>query len=88
MPPGVKNFWQDNFNVYDFSGHGYEGMVRINIHPDYAGNGEDWYVGDDGDDIAVIKLTSGSFGFPDENRHRLYTGAMSTTARCAVYRQA
>lgn len=86
-PDGVKNFWVDNFIIDNFGGGDYVGTVRINIHPDYAGNGDVDYVGDDGDDIAVIKLTSGSFGFPAEDRHRLYTGAMSTIGTMRLYGQ-
>lgn len=74
---GTKNFWADDFGIDNFGGGSYFGTVRVNIHPDYAGTG-DGYVGDDGDDIAVVKLTSGSFGFPDSHRHRIYTGSMST----------
>jgi hypothetical protein len=85
VPPGVKNFWQEGYSIYDFSGDSYTGTVRINIHPDYAGNGGDEWVGDDGDDIAVVKLTSGSFGFADANRHRLYVGPMSTIGTMRAY---
>lgn len=83
---GTKNFWVDNFDIDNFGGGTYVGTVRVNIHPDYAGTGNG-YVGDDGDDIAVIKLTSGSFGFPAEDRHRMYTGAMSTIGTMRLYGQ-
>ena len=74
---GDKNFWADNFDIDNYGGGSYLGTVRINVHPDYAGTGSG-YVGDDGDDVAVVKLTSGSFGFPDSHRHRIYTGSMDT----------
>ncbi|MCY1060483.1 trypsin-like serine protease [Nannocystis sp. SCPEA4] len=78
---GTKNFWADDFQIGNFGGGGYSGTVRINIHPDYTG------LGDDGDDIAVVKLTSGSFGFPAEDRHRMYTGAMSTIGTMRLFGQ-
>ena len=74
---GARNFWKTNFTIKNFGGGSFTGTVRINVHPNYTGES---YGGglDDGDDIAVIKLTSGSFGFPNSHRHRLYTGYMST----------
>lgn len=83
---GTKNFWVDDFDIDNFGGGTYVGTVRVNVHPDYAGTGSD-YVGDDGDDIAVVKLTSGSFGFPAEDRHRMYTGAMSTIGTMRLHGQ-
>ncbi|PCC73550.1 Trypsin [Nannocystis exedens] len=83
---GTKNFWVENFEIDNFGGGSYVGPVRVNVHPDYAGLDSN-YVGDDGDDIAVVKLTSGSFGFPAEDRHRIYTGAMSTIGTMRLYGQ-
>lgn len=77
----TKNFWVDDFYIGNFGGGTYSGTVRVNMHPDYTGPG------DDGDDIAVVKLTSGSFGFPLEDRHRLYTGAMSTIGTMRLHGQ-
>jgi hypothetical protein len=75
-PSGEKNFWKSNYTIKNFGGGQFDGTVRINIHPDYTGT----YGGglDDGDDIALVKLTEGSFGFPSGDRHRLYTGYLST----------
>lgn len=75
-PAGEKNFWKENYTIKNFGGGQITRTVRINIHPDYTG----MYGGglDDGDDIAVVKLTEGSFGFPDSDRHRLYTGSLAT----------
>jgi hypothetical protein len=80
---GEKNFWS-HVDIDNYGGGTYVGWVRINVHPDYAGTSND-YVGDDGDDIAVVKLTSGSFGFPDGDRHRIYTGAMSTIGTMRLF---
>lgn len=74
---GEKNFWADHFDIDNFGGGNFEDTVRINIHPDYAGTDSE-YANDDGDDIAVVKLTSGSFPFPASARHRMFVGAMST----------
>ncbi len=73
---GEKNFWKDDYTIKNFGGGQFTGTVRINIHPNYTGT----YGGglDDGDDIALVKLTEGSFGFPSGDRHRLYTGYLST----------
>ncbi len=47
----------------------YDGIARINIHPDYTGGA------DTEDDLAVVKLFSGSFpGFALSDRTRIYTG--------------
>lgn len=81
---GEKNFWSDDFDIDNFGGGNFEDTVRINIHPDYAGTSNE-YVGDDGDDIAVVKLTSGSFGFPSSARHRMFTGYMSTIGTMKLY---
>lgn len=81
---GEKNFWADDFDIDNFGGGNFEDTVRINIHPDYAGTGGG-YVADDGDDIAVVKLTSGSFPFPASARHRMFTGYMSTIGSMTLY---
>ncbi len=71
-PQGERNFWQTGYDIRNFNGDDdFTGTVRINIHPDYSG------AGDVGDDIAVVKLTSGSFGFSDASRHRIYTDFLS-----------
>jgi hypothetical protein len=75
-PSGEKNFWKTNYEIKNFGGGQFTGTVRINIHPDYTGTYGDAF--DDGDDIALVKLTEGSFGFPSGDRHRLYTGNLST----------
>jgi len=74
-PSGEKNFDKSNFTIKNFGGGSWTGTVRINIHPNFTGN---HVTADSGDDIAVIKRYSGSFGFPNSHRHRLYTGKMST----------
>jgi hypothetical protein len=80
---GTKNFWRDNFSIQNFGGGSFDGTVRINIHPDFTGSHGGGL--DDGDDIALIKLTEGTFGFPDEDRHRVYVGAMSTIGTMKLY---
>jgi hypothetical protein len=80
-PDGSDNFWVDGFAITNFGGGSYSGTVRVNVHPDYAGDG------DAGDDIAVVKLTSGAFPFPLEDRHRMYTGPMSTIGTMRLFGQ-
>jgi hypothetical protein len=46
----------------------YQGWARINIHPGYGGSS------DAGDDLAVVKRYSSSFGFATNERTRIYTG--------------
>jgi len=65
-----------NITIKDFGNNAtFSGGVSVNIHPDYTGSSGDET--DTGDDIAVVKLTSGSFGFASAGRHRIYTGDMS-----------
>lgn len=85
-PNGAKNFWMDSMSIKHFGGGTFDDEVRVNIHPDYVGGPSGHVNGyDDGDDIAMIKLTSGSFGFPNSARQRIYTGAMSTIGTMRLF---
>lgn len=58
----------------------YSGQVRINVHPNYSGDG------DTGDDVAVIKLFApATFGLPSSHRTRIYVGAGSTIGTMRLY---
>ncbi len=83
-PNGERNFWKTDYTIRDFGSNEWTGTVRINVHPNYTGEG---YGGDldDGDDIAVVKLLEGSFGFPNAHRHRLYKGTMSAIGWMKAY---
>ena len=74
---GHRNFWLEDYTIKDFGSNTWEGDVRVNIHPNWTG-GDFGGQSDVADDIAVIKILSGSFGFPSSHRHRLYKGYMST----------
>lgn len=58
----------------------YSGTVRVNVHPDYSGDG------DTGDDVAVIKLFApDTFGLGAEHKTRIYTGSMDTIGTMRLY---
>lgn len=58
----------------------FNGQVRVNIHPNYSGDG------DTGDDIAVIKLFApATFGFGSSHRTRIYTGGQSPIGQMRLY---
>ncbi|MEX1363934.1 MAG: trypsin-like serine protease [Nannocystaceae bacterium] len=69
---GATNFWATidiaSFEpaqtlVWDSS---VQGQVRVNLHPGYTGSGDTEH------DVAVVKLLSGSFGFPGGDKTRIY----------------
>lgn len=76
-PDGSRNYWKTGFTIKDFGSTEWTGTVRINVHPNWTG-GDFGGQTDVADDIAVVKILSGSFGFPNSHRHRLYKGYMST----------
>jgi hypothetical protein len=78
-PAGERNFWVNNYYIKNFGGGEFNDTVRVNIHPNYSGTG------DAGDDIAVVKRTSGDFGFSDGSRHRLFTGYLSDMGWMKLY---
>lgn len=58
----------------------YSGQVRINVYPDYSGDG------DTGDDVAVLKLFApDTFNLGDEHRTRIYTGGGDTVGTMRLY---
>lgn len=58
----------------------YSGQVRINVHPNYSGDG------DTGDDVAVVKLFApDTFGFDHWHRTRIYTGGQSPIGQMRLY---
>ncbi len=57
----------------------FNAQARINIHPNFSG------ASDAGDDIAVIKLFSGSFGFHPSERTRIFTGLGSRIGTMRLY---
>ncbi len=87
-PGGAKNFDAYGIAVDNFGGGKYDGKVRINIHPDYVG-GSEGYGGsfDVGDDLAVVKLNYGSFGFSDGARHRIYVGPLGMVGAMKFFGQ-
>ncbi len=87
-PGGAKNFDAYGIAVDNFGGGKYDGKVRINIHPDYVG-GSEGYAGsfDVGDDLAVVKLNYGSFGFSSDARHRIYVGPLGMVGAMKFFGQ-
>ncbi|MCK6544982.1 S1 family peptidase [Myxococcota bacterium] len=77
-----KNGWA-NLNIRRYTPAEvavYSGQVRINVHPDYSGDG------DTGDDVAVIKLFApDTFDLGDEHRTRIYTGGGDTVGTMRLY---
>ncbi len=70
-PSGAKNFYAtvdiDTFEPQKTNA--YYGQVRINIHPNFTGDG------DSEDDIAVVKLfPPATFGIASDARTRIFTG--------------
>ena len=87
-PGGAKNFDAYGFAVDNFGGGKYSGKVRINIHPDYVGGLEGYAGGPDvGDDLAVVKLNYGSFGFSGGARHRIYVGPLGMVGAMKFFGQ-
>ncbi len=78
-PDGQRNFWETNYHIKNFGGGVFDGTVRINIHPDYSGPQ------DTGDDIAVIKVTTGDFGFDPAGLHRIFKGYLSDMGWIKLY---
>jgi hypothetical protein len=77
-----KNGWA-NLNIRRYTPAEvavYSGQVRINVHPDYSGDG------DTGDDVAVLKLFApDTFNLGDEHRTRIYTGGGDTVGTMRLY---
>ncbi len=87
-PGGAKNFDAYGVAVDNFGGGKYTGKVRINIHPDYVGGSEGHAGGFDvGDDLAVVKLNYGSFGFSSNARHRIYVGPLGMVGAMKFFGQ-
>ncbi len=58
----------------------YSGQVRVNVHPDYSGDG------DTGNDVAMLKLFEpDTFGLDSTHRTRIYTGAGDTVGTMRLY---